>query len=136
MKLYIQIIDNQPVNHPILEDNLLMFLNTEDLSNSTEYLPFVRVAQPTPKPYDRSAICVYEKVDGVYTDVWVSEPMTAQEVLEKQSQVKLEWQQASGYMSWQFNETTCSFDPPMTYPTDGKLYTWNEETTSWTEAAS
>ena len=133
MKLYIQIIDNQPVNHPILEDNLLMFYTAEDLANNPQYAPFVRVAQPTPKPYERPATCVYEKVDGVYTDVWTAEPMTAEEILEKQTQVKLEWQEAGGYASWEFNENTCSFDPPEPYPSDDKVYTWSEETLTWVE---
>ena len=37
------------------------------------------------------------------------------------------------YESWVFNEDTCSFDPPVPYPEDGKFYQWNEETTSWVE---
>ncbi len=33
--------------------------------------------------------------------------------------------------SWTLNETTCRWDAPVAYPSDGKLYTWNEETTTW-----
>ena len=33
--------------------------------------------------------------------------------------------------SWTLNETTCLWEAPTTYPTDGEVYTWNETTTSW-----
>ena len=35
------------------------------------------------------------------------------------------------YASWLLNETTCLWEAPTTYPTDGEVYTWNETTTSW-----
>lgn len=35
------------------------------------------------------------------------------------------------YASWVLNETTCLWDAPVAYPTDGKRYTWDEATTSW-----
>jgi hypothetical protein len=35
------------------------------------------------------------------------------------------------YPSWVLNEESCVYEPPVAYPTDGALYTWNEETTSW-----
>jgi hypothetical protein len=35
------------------------------------------------------------------------------------------------YSSWTLNETTCLWESPVAYPTDGQRYTWNEETTSW-----
>lgn len=37
------------------------------------------------------------------------------------------------FASWVLNETTCLWDAPVSMPTDGKRYTWNEETTSWME---
>jgi hypothetical protein len=37
------------------------------------------------------------------------------------------------YNSWTLNETTCLWESPTPYPTDGKVYGWNEETTSWVE---
>jgi hypothetical protein len=33
--------------------------------------------------------------------------------------------------SWTLNETTCIWEAPVSYPTDGQLYQWNEETLSW-----
>lgn len=35
------------------------------------------------------------------------------------------------YASWTLNEDTCLWDAPTPMPTDGQMYTWNEETTSW-----
>jgi hypothetical protein len=35
------------------------------------------------------------------------------------------------YASWLLNETTCLWDAPVAYPTDGKRYQWDEATTSW-----
>ena len=35
--------------------------------------------------------------------------------------------------SWTLNEDTCQWQPPVAYPTDGKNYTWNEDTETWSE---
>ena len=35
------------------------------------------------------------------------------------------------YPSWTLNEDTCRWSAPTPKPTDGKLYKWNESTTSW-----
>lgn len=35
------------------------------------------------------------------------------------------------YPSWTLNETTCRWDPPVAYPTDGQTYNWNEENQQW-----
>ena len=36
------------------------------------------------------------------------------------------------YNSWILNEQTCTWEAPVAYPTDGQIYSWNEETQSWT----
>ena len=33
--------------------------------------------------------------------------------------------------SWTLNETTCVWEAPIPYPSDGKPYQWNEENQSW-----
>jgi hypothetical protein len=39
------------------------------------------------------------------------------------------------FASWTLNTETASWDPPTPMPTaEGKLYSWNEETTSWDES--
>ena len=35
------------------------------------------------------------------------------------------------YASWTLNDDTCLWEPPVAYPDDGQMYTWNEDTTSW-----
>ena len=37
------------------------------------------------------------------------------------------------FNSWVLNESTCLYEAPTPMPTDDKMYTWNEETTSWVE---
>ena len=39
----------------------------------------------------------------------------------------------SPFASWTLNTTTWAWEPPVAMPTDGKVYTWNEATTSWVE---
>jgi hypothetical protein len=37
------------------------------------------------------------------------------------------------FPSWTLNEQSCLWQSPITYPNDGKMYTWNEETGNWIE---
>ena len=37
--------------------------------------------------------------------------------------------------SWNLNEETCLWEPPIPYPEDGKLYSWDDENLAWVEAA-
>ena len=37
------------------------------------------------------------------------------------------------YPSWILNETSCIYEAPTPYPTDGLMYEWDEDTTSWVE---
>lgn len=39
------------------------------------------------------------------------------------------------YASWVLNEDSCLWDPPVAMPSDGKMYSWNEDDQSWTEVA-
>ena len=35
------------------------------------------------------------------------------------------------YNSWTLNETTCLWEAPVAYPTDGQIYRWNETNQTW-----
>lgn len=35
------------------------------------------------------------------------------------------------YNSWILNESTCRWEAPTPYPSDGQMYNWDEETMSW-----
>ena len=37
------------------------------------------------------------------------------------------------YPSWLLDEDTCLWEAPVTYPTDGGMYTWDEASLSWIE---
>ena len=37
------------------------------------------------------------------------------------------------FASWLLNETSCIWEAPTQKPTDGKIYSWNEEQLAWVE---
>ena len=37
------------------------------------------------------------------------------------------------HASWTLNPNKCIWEAPVEYPTDGKLYVWNEENQNWVE---
>lgn len=133
MNLYIQIRNGQPFEHPILEDNLRQAFPNVDINNLPEsFAKFNRIARPLVGVYELYEGVTYEWVDGVVQDVHYVRAMTAEEKLAKQNAAKAEWAEY-GFASWTFNEETCNYDPPISYPTDDKKYRWDEPTTSWIE---
>ena len=40
------------------------------------------------------------------------------------------------YPSWVLVEATCQWESPVTYPSDGNIYSWNEAVTNWAELSS
>lgn len=127
--LYIKIEDGDPVNHPMLESNVLQVYPSIDLNNLPDYLAkFERVPAPTKGIYEILEGPAYHWVDGVVKDVWTVRLMTEQEKLDLQNSIKDSW---TGPTSWQFNEELAAFLPPIPYPDDGKMYSWDEGTVSW-----
>jgi hypothetical protein len=136
MELFIRIKDGQPFEHPILGDNFRQAFPNVDTNNlPAEFARFVRVAPPAIGVYEKNQTVSYQLVDGVYTDVFSIEKMTAEEIVAKQQAVKDAWAE-NGFASWTFNEATCSFEAPTPRPTDGKFYQWDEPTTSWVEVTN
>ena len=37
------------------------------------------------------------------------------------------------YPSWTLDDDTCLWNPPVAYPDDGKMYSWDEDNTQWVE---
>jgi hypothetical protein len=135
MELFIKIVDGQPFEHPILGHNLRQAFPNIDTDNLPEaFAQFVRIEPPVIGVYEVYEGVTYEWSDGVVTDVHHLRPMTDDEKSAKQDAVKSNWA-VNGYDSWTFNEQTCSFDPPVPYPNDGKSYKWSEATLSWVEIA-
>lgn len=133
MNYYIKVVDGQPFEHPIIEDNFRQAFPDIDTDNlPSSFAKFTRVEKPSSGPYRTYAGCTYEWSGEVITDVHHFNDITEEEKTTLQNSVKEYWAE-NGYPSWTFNEETCSFDPPVAYPDDGKNYLWDEETTSWVE---
>jgi hypothetical protein len=117
MNLFIEIENNQIKNHPAFEHNLIRAFGQVPAN----WEPFIRVERPTPGTYEEldSDIATYQKVNGVWTDVWSLRPMTQAEKEAKQQVVKDAWtarEQAANWATWVFNEDTCQYDPPIPRP--------------------
>lgn len=117
MNLYIQVENGQTVNHPALESNLLEAFG----SIPGNWEPFVRVEQPSVGVYEvlDPPQSSYQKVNGVWTDVWSLRQMTPAEKSAKQQAVKDAWtthEFAANFSAWSFDEDTCSYLPPIAFP--------------------
>jgi hypothetical protein len=136
MKLYIQIRDGQPYEHPIIEWNFIQAFPDIDVNNlPPEYCPFVRVEAPILGPYEKNQTVSYGLVEGMagtYTDIWACEDMTAEEILAKQNAVKAVFAENNPtWKSWTFDEGTCAMVPPVSPPDTSGMYQWNEDTKTW-----
>jgi hypothetical protein len=40
------------------------------------------------------------------------------------------------FTSWTLNVETCQWEAPVAYPTDDKMYDWDEDTVSWIESTT
>ena len=136
MELFIQLRNGQPFEHPIMGDNFRQAFPDLDVNNlPPEFARFERISFPTFGVYE---VCetTYEWVDGVVKDVHRIREMTPEEKAAKQKATKDSWLINTSFVSWLFDETTCSFNPPVPYPTDGKPYRWDEPTISWVEVTN
>lgn len=129
MKLFIQIKDGKPFEHPILENNFTQVFPDIDVNNlPSNFAEFKKTEKPLLGVYEKNQTVKYELgEDGICRDVWSCEKMTEEEILEKQEFVKSEWISVGNPQSWTFNEGTCLFDPPIPYPENRYEYYWDEE---------
>jgi len=134
MELFIRIVDGQPFEHPIFGDNFRQAFSEIDINNlPPEFARFERVPRPSPVYATlNSDQPTYQWVDGVVKDVWDVTPMSPQEIADKQNAVKAA-RANHPFQSWVFNETLCGFEAPTPKPDDGKVYIWDEPTTSWVQ---
>ena len=129
MNLYIETENGAAKNHPALESNLLQSLG----EIPAHWEPFVRVDRPLCTLYQTIGNHVYEKVDGVWTDVWTVRDMTAEEKSATQQVVKDAWAtrpNAENFVAWIFDEATCTYKPPIPRPTDRPVF-WHGATSAW-----
>lgn len=132
MKLFIQIQNDQPIDHPITEENLLQLFPDFDLNSLPEgWTVFERVEAPIPGVYEVPEHLGYVWDGNVVKDHWNLRSMTEEEKLHKQNSVKRAWIESNISKTWTFDENTCRFIPPVPYPSDGNAYEWNEMTQNW-----
>jgi hypothetical protein len=136
MNLYIEIQDGQPINHPVLESNLLEVF--DKIPNNWEF--FLRVEMPTPDTYQvlNSQQPTYEKVNNVWTDVWPIRDMTTEEKTAKQQGVITTFnsrEQAFNWSAWTLDEATCTMQPPIPRPApvEGLDIRWCGAENNWKE---
>ena len=128
MKLYIQIENGQPVNHPAFESNLIDAFG----SVPGNWEPFVRLTAPALNPYEKNQTVSYQKVNGVWTDVFSCEQMTQEEITAKQDAVKAVWIAIDkNYPSWTFDDVKCEYVAPVAKPDEVNPYAWRESDLSW-----
>lgn len=133
MNLYIQIKNGQPVNHPALEDNLLAAFGAVPVN----WEPFIRVKFPVLGNYEKwnNPDVTYEKVDGVWTDVYHVIAMSAEEKTAKIDEHKLKWAalpQRDNFSAWTINEETLRYEPPIPRPTDREVI-WSGVNNGWVD---
>jgi len=76
MKLFIQIRNGQPYEHPIMESNFLEAFPHVDPDNlPQEFASFERVEQPAIGQYEVIEGVTYEWDNGIVKDVWHVRPM-------------------------------------------------------------
>jgi hypothetical protein len=132
MNLYIETENEQSKNHPALENNLIEAFG----AIPEHWEPFVRVERPILSVYQffNSEDPIYQKVNGVWTDVWDIREMTAEEKSAKQQIVKDNWARMpnfNNFTTWVFDETICNYVPPVPRPNNNCR--WDGATNSWIE---
>lgn len=134
MQLYIKLLNNKPVDHPITRENMLSAYPEVDLDNLPEaWAEFVRVLPPARLGVYQLAEVSYEWVGDVVKDVWNIYPMSPEEKAAKQDRVKRNYLADGGFSNWIFDEEKCAHVPPVPMPTDGKPYVWVQAGLVWVE---
>jgi hypothetical protein len=129
MQLYIKVIDGQPVDHPVLLDNLLQHYGTVP----PEYQVFHRLV-----PAGLSSENPFQKVETTYE--LASDGITWQDVHtvvdmtdEEKAELIAERESDKPGPNLTFDPTTLSWHFNTSMPLDGKDYHWDYETGQWVE---
>lgn len=144
-ELYIQVENGFPVNHPSYAANLIEVYG----AIPANWEPFLRVQNPTLS--DNTLVLEksdpeYQKIDGIWQDVWVFRAKTEAELAQEQAEARAQRikrvkdlffsdPKAGNFSAWVFNEDTNKFEPPFPKPDDGKFYRWSGPDNNWKEAA-
>ena len=136
MNLFIETENGATKNHPAFEENLMQAFG----EIPAHWKPFTRIERPVPSVYQllESEEPTYEKVDGVWSDVWSLRDMTAEEKAAKQQSVRDTFnarEQAENWSAWTLDEATCEMQPPIPRPdpVEGKDVRWCGADANWKE---
>lgn len=132
MNLYIQVEAGQTINHPAFESNLLQAFGCIP----SNWEPFIRIERPELGVYEvlESEQPTYQKINGVWRDVWSLRQMTAEEKTAKQQAVITAFnnrEQSENWSTWSFDEVTCTMQPPIPRPDPDKTKTDQGIFTFW-----
>jgi hypothetical protein len=84
----------------------------------------------------------YNTIGGIYRDPETNQPAVDQSKAFRKNfagigytydKIRDAFIPPKPFESWLLNEDTCCWDPPVPYPTDGKVYYWDETSLSWIE---
>lgn len=143
MNLYIETENGVTKNHPAFEDNLIQAFG---------FIPahwelFTRIERPVLGVYEVMTADepTYEKVNGVWTDVWSLRKMTAEEKAVAQQAVRDAFntrEYASNWSAWTLDEATNTMQPPIPRPEpdqaklDARIQTfWCGADNNWKDTA-
>ena len=155
ISLFIRVDESgNAVDHPALEMNLLQAFG----NIPPNWERFIRVERPIVGLYQKilNDEPTYQKVDGVWTDVWTVIEVTEEEKAAEQQAAKDIWAalpNRDNFTAWTFDEATLRYVPPTprpegdvawdgttntwkeraTRPDDGKPYKWDIPSWSWVE---
>jgi hypothetical protein len=137
MNLYIETENGVTKNHPALEENLIQAFGVIP----EHWEPFIRVQCPILDVYQilENSEASYEKVNGVWTDVWRVRDMTAEEKTAQQQTIITAFnnrEYAANWSAWTLDEATCRMTPPIPRPDpiQGINIFWCGTQGNWREA--
>lgn len=108
MQLFIRIIDGQPFEHPIMDENFKQAFPEIDTTNlPPDFARFERVEQPIVSVYEVYEGVTYEWADGVVKDVHHVRQFTAEEKAAAIAAAMAEPHPEG----WVFNEERCAWMP-------------------------
>lgn len=131
MNLYIKILDGQPVEHPVTEENLLMAFPDFDINNLPDgWAKFNRLECKVFRGTFQKLLNNYVlNEDGVtWQDNWYVEDMTDD---EKANLIAKTQSAGCPHPSWTLDTTTLIWSAPIPYPDDGKQYVWDDTSETW-----
>ena len=122
MNLYIKVVDNKVVDHPVLESNLVQCFG----GIPENYVPFIN-SDILPGKLFHHLITGYQFDGTVVSKEQTYVPFSA----EEKAQAIQELEENKPFASWSVNTETGEFVPPVPSPLDGNPYMWDEDTQLW-----